>query len=143
MMTKSSTVTWPASCVAFDIMTPFPTWQSCARCEYDIKKQFAPTVVLYEYDVPRLIVTYSRIVVLSPTSTYVTSPLNLRSCGSPPSTLPTPTVTFEPSFTFSWSVARGWSTEPGPTTHPGPTMANGPISASFATSAFLSTIAVG
>src|SRR5512143_1283271 len=68
------------------MITPSPTWQSCARCTYDMMKQFCPTVVLNDCVVPRLIVLYSRIVVPSPISTRVGSPLYLRSCGSPPRT---------------------------------------------------------
>src|SRR5665213_741253 len=47
-------------------ITPSPIWQSCARCTYDIMKLLGPTLVLNDCDVPRLIVLYSRITVLSP-----------------------------------------------------------------------------
>ena len=61
MIAFSSIVTCPASCVPFEMITPSPTWQSCARCTYDMMKQFFPTVVLNDCVVPRLIVVYSRI----------------------------------------------------------------------------------
>jgi hypothetical protein len=41
MIARSSTVTWPASCTPLAMITPSPSWQSCARCTYDIMKQFA------------------------------------------------------------------------------------------------------
>src|ERR1035437_10520504 len=100
MMAFSPTVTWPASCTPFTRITPSPTWQSCARCTYDMMKQFCPIVVLYDCVVPRLIVAYSRMIVPSPTSTIVCSPLNLRSCGSPPRMEPDPTLTFVPRMTL-------------------------------------------
>ena len=53
-------------------------------------KQRAPTVVLNVAAVPRLIVEYSRMIVPSPISTQVSSPLYLRSCGSPPRIEPSP-----------------------------------------------------
>src|SRR6185437_12947066 len=49
--------------------TPSPTWQSCARCTYDITKLFGPTLVLNDCEVPRLMVLYSRTTVLCPIST--------------------------------------------------------------------------
>src|SRR5688572_13991675 len=126
MMARSSTVTCPASCVAFEMMTPSPTWQSCARCTYDMMKQFRPMVVFIDSDVPRLIVEYSRITLPSPTSTVVSSPLNLRSCGSPPSTEPTPTRTFRARRTLRSSTACGAIVQPSPTTQPSPTIAYAP-----------------
>ncbi len=44
-MTLSSTVTCPASCELFTRITPSPTWQSCARCTYDITNAPRPMVV--------------------------------------------------------------------------------------------------
>src|SRR2546429_3646348 len=52
-----------------------------------MRKQRCPTDVLPVACVPRLIVQYSRITVVSPTSTQVSSPLYFRSWGSLPSTL--------------------------------------------------------
>ena len=47
-------------------------------------KQRSPTTVRKLAPVPRLIVVYSRMMVPAPISTQVSSPWNLRSCGSPP-----------------------------------------------------------
>src|SRR6185437_1952876 len=123
--------------------TPSPTWQSCARCTYDNTKLFGPTLVLNDCEVPRLMVLYSRTTVLSPISTVVRSPLNLRSCGSLPRTVPTPIFTFRPSITKRSRVARADITQPSPITQSSPTIANGPISTPSPSSADDDTIAVG
>src|SRR5258708_38078321 len=80
MIAFSATVTGPARCTLFTMIAPSPTWQSCARCTYDMMKEPFPIVVLREGVVERLIVEYSRIAVSTPTPTVVYSPLNSRSC---------------------------------------------------------------
>jgi hypothetical protein len=108
-----------------------------------MRKHPFPTVVLYDWVVPRLIVVYSRIVVPSPISTVVCSPLYLRSWGSPPKTVPTPTFTPHPSMTLRSRMARGAITHPSPTLQPSPTMAYAPISTPSPISADESMSAVG
>ena len=71
-------------------------------------EQLRPTVVRRDSAVPRLIVEYSRITVPSPISTNVSSPSNLRSCGSPPRTDPMPMRTFGASVDVAFECrARG------------------------------------
>src|SRR5918993_3909047 len=125
------------------MITPSPTWQSCARWTYDMRKHPFPTVVLNDCDVPRLIVEYSRMRVPSPISTHVSSPLNFRSCGSPPSTVPMPTVTFVASLTFFSRTDLASSVHPSPTTQPSPTITYGPTVTLSPSSARGETMAVG
>src|SRR5882762_4633993 len=80
MIARSSTVTCPAICTPFAMMTSLPMTQSCAICTYVMRKQRAPTVVLPVAVLPRLIVQYSRMIVPLPISTHVSSPLYFRSC---------------------------------------------------------------
>ena len=70
-------------------------------------KQRAPTVVWKLCEVPRLIVVYSRMMVPAPISTQVSSPLNLRSCGSPPRIEPSPTCTSSARRTLRCSGDAG------------------------------------
>src|SRR5688572_30504583 len=62
--------------------------QSCAMCTYAISRQLLPTLVVHRSCVPRLTVTHSRMVVLSPMMTVVFSPMYFRSCGMAPMTAP-------------------------------------------------------
>src|SRR3990172_13008892 len=118
-------------------------WQSCATCAYVITRQRRPMVVRNDCVVPRFTVQYSRTTVSSPTSTQVSSPWYLRSCGSPPRMLPAPTLTRAPSFTLRSSTTPGPRTHPDPTVTCGPTIACGPTSTSSASWASGATIAVG
>jgi hypothetical protein len=52
--------------------------QSCATCTYAMSMELLPILVVMEYSVPLLTVTYSRITTLSPISTTDFSPLYLR-----------------------------------------------------------------
>src|ERR1051325_8052499 len=79
-----------------------------------------PMRVTPEAAVPRLIVEYSRITVPSPTSTQVSSPRYLRSCGSPPTMEPCPTRTPAPSRALRSIVARGPIRQHSPRGTPGP-----------------------
>ena len=67
---------------------PLPTSASCATCTPSISKLLLPTIVRPLAAVPRLIVTFSRIRLLSPISAVDSSPRNLRSCGMAPITAP-------------------------------------------------------
>src|SRR6185369_13895799 len=112
-----------------DRMTLLPTWQSWARCTYDISRQLRPTLVLNDCAVPRLTVVYS--------------PANFRYCGGPPRIVPMPTCTFWPSVTFLSSVARGAIIQPLGTVQFSPMIANAPTSTSESTSALEEMIADG
>src|SRR5690606_19226271 len=72
--------------------------------------------VLYLSFVPRLMVTHSRIVVLSPISTVVTSPSNFKSCGSPEITAPGNILQLLPIRAPSIMVTLGPTHVPSPMT---------------------------
>src|SRR5688572_33439938 len=88
-------------------MQLFPIRQSCATCTYAISKQFLPITVLNLSVVPRLMVTYSRITVLSPMCVSVFSPENLRSCDMEETDAPGYTFTFLPKREPSQIMAFG------------------------------------
>ncbi len=108
-----------------------------------MKRQLFPTTVLPTDAVPRLTVAHSRIVVLSPISTVVSSPLNLRSCGIPDTTADGNILQFFPILAPFIIVALGPIQVPSPiTTFPAmyangstvtslPSMASGWIKAKF------------
>ena len=73
--TFSPIITCPAIVVLFDKTVLFPMEQSCATWEYARILQLLPIVVIPNSAVPLFIVTYSLIVVLSPITTYDSSPL--------------------------------------------------------------------
>ena len=78
----------PAILVELPMIHPLPTNASCATCTPSINKLLFPTIVRPLAAVPRLIVTFSRIRLLSPISAVDSSPRNLRSCGMAPITAP-------------------------------------------------------
>ena len=55
--------------------------QSWAMCILSIKRLLLPTIVVPFEAVPREIVTFSRIELLSPISQRLSSPRNFKSCG--------------------------------------------------------------
>src|SRR5882762_1750041 len=78
-------VTWPASVAPLAKTAWLPTLQSWAMWEYAMKRLLLPIrVTPPPCVVPRLTVENSRKRFASPTTSSVRSPLNFRSCGSPP-----------------------------------------------------------
>ena len=88
MMALSSTMTSPASFVELPMMMPLPNTQSCAMWAFSMMRLLLPTMVFPLLAVPRWMVTFSRILLLSPISTTESSPLNFKSCGMAPITAP-------------------------------------------------------
>ncbi len=78
----------PAILVALPMMQPLPMMASCATCTPSINRLLLPTMVLPLAAVPRLMVTFSRMVLLSPISAVVSSPRNFKSWGIAPITAP-------------------------------------------------------
>src|SRR6056300_1169204 len=85
IITLSSISACPPNGTLLAKITLSPTIQSCAICDETIKRQLFPILVNPPPPlVPGLIVTYSLILLLSPISKLVFSPLNFKSCGSLP-----------------------------------------------------------
>ena len=80
IITLLSICACPPKGTLFAKITLSSTKQSCAMCEETINKQLFPTLVNPPPPaVPGLIVTYSLILLLSPISSFVCSPLNFKS----------------------------------------------------------------
>ena len=141
-MARSSIVTWPAIWMPLARMTSFPITQSWAMCTYVMMKQRWPIAVRPVAEVPRLMVQYSRMMVPSPISTQVSSPLYLRSCGSLPMTVPYPIFTPDPTRVFRSITTCAAMPVRSPTVTCGPTIAYGPTVTSAPRWAVGSTIAV-
>src|SRR5271170_7243825 len=111
---------------AFATTTLSPTIASWATCEHDMKRQLDPTIVWPPFSVERLIVTYSRMTVPSPTLTPVwTDGSNLMTWGSPPTTAYGCTATRSPRIAPDLMMAPAWMTQPAPSLAPGSTIAVG------------------
>ena len=78
-MAQSPTSTCPPRVDRLDIITLSPTIQSCATWVDAISKQSEPTLVSPSSFVPRLMVTYSLILVRLPIKVFVLSPPNFKS----------------------------------------------------------------
>src|SRR5262245_47651104 len=109
-----------------------------------MSRQWFPTDVLPPaWAVPRLIVTDSRIVLSSPITASVRSPLYFKSCGIAPITANGKIVLRAPIVVQPSTTTWLRSFEPGPILTCGPTMHHGPTSTSRASSAPGWMIAVG
>ena len=78
----------PAIFVELPMIQPLPIRASCATCTLSIRRLLLPTMVLPLAAVPRLTVTFSRMILLSPISAVLSSPLNFKSWGIAPITAP-------------------------------------------------------
>ena len=139
---KSPTCTWPASCVLFAKIVLLPIRQSCAMCTYAMIQLSLPIVVSpRSCTVPRLIVHDSRIVLRSPITSRVRSPLYFLSCGASPIEanwkmwLSAP-ITVGPLMTTCGSMRL-----PRPISTSSPMSANAPTCTSWCTRALLATTA--
>ena len=88
MMALSSMMISPAILVELPTIQPLPINASWATWTPSINRLLLPTMVLPLAAVPRLMVTFSRIRLLSPISAVLSSPLNFKSCGIAPITAP-------------------------------------------------------
>ena len=66
MMAQSSTTTSPANLVELPMMQLLPISQSCATCIFSMSRLLLPTIVVPFENVPRDMVTFSRMELLSP-----------------------------------------------------------------------------
>src|SRR5688572_8826982 len=139
-----STRTWPARKTAFARMQLSSTTQSWATWQVAMIRLRLPTTVWPPPDtVPLLIVTPSRITFSSPMTVIVSSPLNLRSWGSPPMTHVGWNRFRAPIVVRPRTVTPWRSLVPGPMVTLGPITQKGPISALAWIRAPGSTMAVG
>src|ERR1700690_3938293 len=111
---------------AFATTTLLPTIASWATWEHDMKRQLDPTSVWPPLSVERLIVTYSRMIVPSPTLTPVgVAGSNRNTCGAPPTTAYGGTATRPPRIAPALTIAPAGMTQPAPSLAPSSTMAVG------------------
>src|SRR5262245_7291850 len=143
-MAQSSTVTCPASWLRLAKMVWLPTWQSCAKCTYAMIQFLLPTLVNpASWEVPRLMVTYSRNVLSSPISTRVGSPAYFLSCGGAPIEAECQMRLRRPMRVWPSSTTCAPTQLPSPTSTCSPITLYGPTSTSAASRAPACTIAVG
>src|ERR1700728_472913 len=109
-------------------MHPLPIVESCPMCVYAMIRQPDPTrVTPPPFTVPREMVTYSRMELLSPTSIPVGSPAYFKSCGGIPRhanesiLLPHPNLLWPSSTTWLTSSQSSPSATFGPIVQYGPT----------------------
>src|SRR5277367_3746002 len=104
-------------------MQPSPTTLSCPICVYAIMRQLLPTrVVPPPPDVPREIVTHSRMTLSSPSTAPVGSPLYFRSCGATPTQVKEKNLFRAPTFNFPSSTTCETSSQFSPSSTSGPTV---------------------
>src|SRR6267154_2010449 len=118
--------------------------QSCATWEYAMKRLSLPIrVTPPPCVVPRLTVENSRKWLASPTTSSVRSPLNFRSCGSPPTEQNESNKFLQPIRAGPRTTACASSTQSSPSSTSSPTTANAPMRTPLPTRAFGETIARG